>query len=657
MNGYGHKLMDLADVRLLEIPFFQRAYVWDDTDFKALIESFIETDGGKMPFFGSLILKYIKEDNDDEIGKHYLVIDGQQRITTFNILIRVLLDIIKNDADETGSQTYKIKLDNKICTSFHDFLYIIGSDENLNNTYKLRLVPADVDEKAFKIVLNEDYKKRKDNIAKFKENLNSGTINKVIYAYEYFFDYFSNAQNIKVFMDVCRRLINQANSLIWIILDDSDDEQKIFNSVNSLGKNLTSADIIKNNIFQKLKEKAKEKENPDEYVKCIYTENWTDIFDETQEKRSFWYGEITVGRMLTNNLEMFLKDYAIIKLFYSAKDSGGFGGLNRSYAEHIKQKELADLQAFIEELCSYAQTFYEYKKAYADNSNFTWDDYVNRLLLIMDCMDTTTFDPYILKVMKESPDDKQQKLFNLERFFLKRFIYNAQKNNYNQCCETLIKRINEGQTDLSYFDSYMTESPVQNETYKTKFRNLTNGQGRLLIYLLEMIERKEKGERYYSNALLDIRKYSLEHIMPKQWKNNWLDVESEDEYGKAIDKNDSTKFIDTRNMAVKSIGNFAMLTGSLNAKIGDASFKMKINGNGQPKGEGIRSFAGSLKIPAELIKMCDEGKQWNEKYIFEYEKAHFDKLNEYYGFEENVSQTTEESSQQKINISPEIVVE
>ncbi len=535
MNGFGHKLMDLSDVRLLEIPFFQRAYVWDNTDFKALIESFIETEGGKMPFFGSLILKYVKEDNDDENGKHYLIIDGQQRITTFNILIRALLDIIKKDSEENGSQTYRIKLDNKICTDFYKFLYIIGTDENLNNTYQLRLVPAEVDEKAIKIVLNEDYKVRQNKINAYKATLNKETINNVINAYEFFYNYFSDMQNASVLLDVCRRLTNQANSLIWIILDDNDDEQKIFNSVNSLGKNLTSADIIKNNIFQKLKEQAKEKENREKYVKRIYAEHWTATFDETLEKRDLWYKEITVGRMLTNNLEMFLKDYAIIKQFYSAKESGGFGGLNRSYADYIKSKDLTELEEFIKDLCSYAQTFYTYKKNYADNSNFIWDDYVNRLLLIMDCMDTTTFDPYILKVMQESSNKKQQ-LYNLEKFFLKRFIYNARNKNYNQCCETLIKKINEGQTDESYFDSYMTESPAQNDSYKTKFRSLTNVQGKLFIYLLEMIERKEKGEQYYSNALLDIKKYSLEHIMPKQWQNNWLDVDSEDEYGVAIDK-------------------------------------------------------------------------------------------------------------------------
>ena len=65
MDGKGHCLLDIQKVRLLEIPFFQRAYVWDDVDFNGLVESCEETVGGKMPFFGSLILKYIKENDDD----------------------------------------------------------------------------------------------------------------------------------------------------------------------------------------------------------------------------------------------------------------------------------------------------------------------------------------------------------------------------------------------------------------------------------------------------------------------------------------------------------------------------------------------------------------------------------------------------------------
>lgn len=89
MDGHAKELMWLTETTKIEVPFFQRPYVWGDDDFEALIESFLDAPDNTMPFFGSVILK--KVGDEDEIN--YLIIDGQQRITTFNVLIRVLLDL------------------------------------------------------------------------------------------------------------------------------------------------------------------------------------------------------------------------------------------------------------------------------------------------------------------------------------------------------------------------------------------------------------------------------------------------------------------------------------------------------------------------------------------------------------------------------------
>jgi hypothetical protein len=251
----------------------------------------------------------------------------------------------------------------------------------------------------------------------------------------------------------------------------------------------------------------------------------------------------------------------------------------------------------------------------------------------MDAMDTTTFDPYILKVMKENGEDKEKRLCNLEKFFLKRFIFNATSKNYNQCCENLIKKTYDGnQSDMDFYISYMKESPAKNASYTDKFRNMTNTQGKLFIYLLEMINRKEKGEGRFSDAYLNFHNYTLEHIMPQKWQKNWTDVKCQDEKGKTVSKTKIDDFNKVRNNAVKSLGNFALLTGPLNAAIGDSAFDVKINGDGTPKGKGMRSYSGNLKIARELIDMCDKHEQWNEKHIFKHEKEYFDKLNEYYGF-------------------------
>ena len=75
--------------RNLEIPFFQRAYVWDTEQWQRFLEDMIMVSATKKPYFlGSVILKQQETtSNSDSI---LTVIDGQQRLTTFNVFLKVL---------------------------------------------------------------------------------------------------------------------------------------------------------------------------------------------------------------------------------------------------------------------------------------------------------------------------------------------------------------------------------------------------------------------------------------------------------------------------------------------------------------------------------------------------------------------------------------
>lgn len=57
MNGNGIALKSLLQSNALEVPFFQRPYVWEEEHFEALIDSFEDSPEGVMPFWGSVILK------------------------------------------------------------------------------------------------------------------------------------------------------------------------------------------------------------------------------------------------------------------------------------------------------------------------------------------------------------------------------------------------------------------------------------------------------------------------------------------------------------------------------------------------------------------------------------------------------------------------
>lgn len=602
MNGNGIALKSLLQSNALEVPFFQRPYVWEEEHFEALIDSFEDSPEGVMPFFGSVILK---EFNGPDSGQ-YLVIDGQQRCTTFCVLIRAILDVCDSTNQLSANQI----------TRLIDCVYKVSENTEGDEIYTPKLIPSNPDKKTFDSVMK---------VGENRSGLCSLESNEaIIKAYQYFYNYFSlNVNQIKPFY---MRLIAENNSIIKITLSSKDDEQKIFDSVNSMGKSLSNADIIKNYVFQKLRENAKNDDVKKNQVTDLYNEYWDSVF-YADEKKDFWYRELTVGRIKTDNLESFLKDFAIVKKIYFAKKTTGTYGLCNAYKAYINTLNDNELKAFVKEIHSYAVVFYSYKKEYEELNEFVWDDYKNRLLLVLDNLDTTTFNPYVLMVLKECPEEAEERFLNLERFILQRFIFDGTTKNYNQCCEKLMQV----EDDKKYLIEYMNDSPALNDSYKSRFRQFTNGQARLILFLIEMLIRRGSEEMYSDG--LRINSFSLEHIMPQKWKSSWYGVDSFDEDGNVVDRNNVEVFIQGRNKAVRSLGNMTLLTSKLNTSISNSDFETKINGKTTGKNPGgIKKYASSLETTKSIVEAYESGIMWDERQIYLYEKKYFDLLNEFYEF-------------------------
>lgn len=288
MDGSGITLKSLLQSNALEVPFFQRPYVWEEEHFEALIDSLDESPEGTMPFFGSVILK---EFGGTDSGQ-YLVIDGQQRCTTFSVLIRALLDVCIGQNYLSANQI----------TRLIDCVYIVKENSDGDEVYLSKLTPSNPDKKTFEKIMNMDEMR--------PITIQEGAHDAIERAYSYFYNFFLlNKDKIKPFY---MKIVADNKSIIKITLSTNDDEQKIFDSVNSMGKSLSNADIIKNYIFQKLRENAKNDEVKKNQITDLYNKYWDNIF-YADEKKNFWYQELTIGRIKTDNLECFLKDFAIIK--------------------------------------------------------------------------------------------------------------------------------------------------------------------------------------------------------------------------------------------------------------------------------------------------------------------------------------------------------
>lgn len=73
---------------MLEIPFFQRSYVWKESEWERMLEDIENVCVTKEPYFmGSVILKQQLTQSNSTVGDVRTVIDGQQRLTTLSILL------------------------------------------------------------------------------------------------------------------------------------------------------------------------------------------------------------------------------------------------------------------------------------------------------------------------------------------------------------------------------------------------------------------------------------------------------------------------------------------------------------------------------------------------------------------------------------------
>ena len=113
-----------------------------------------------------------------------------------------------------------------------------------------------------------------------------------------------------------------------------------------------------------------------------------------------------------------------------------------------------------------------------------------------------------------------------------------------------------------------------------------------------LIESRIRDRSLHSTRLLGVAKYSLEHMMPKKWRNKWT---TEDEFF------DATR----RDWVLLTLGNLTIITQSLNASIRDADWQTKKAGSGS-KG-GLIKYADGIETLSDYLSL-DE---WNEDRIYE----------------------------------------
>ena len=288
------------------IPVYQRPYSWTNVEIKNLLEDIFEIYNNeslkneeKLLFTGTMFIR-IGENIRNEYTE-YEVVDGQQRITTFTLILMVLLNYF-----------YCNELEDKAIREIEGYLWK-EKERKINKELRV-LTLGSIDKKIMEDIFNELFSKKniiefadekiKEDIDKVTKNLlkNLIEINKILK--EHLVDeneYYNFFDHIK-------------NNIIFIAIKVNTNLMKlfgIFESINAKGKKLEEIDLIKNYIFQNINEEDYEE----------YLQKWGELIKKTDDNLmdyTLLYIRANKKYYIKNiNLDNFKKTVKDLKSYYS----------------------------------------------------------------------------------------------------------------------------------------------------------------------------------------------------------------------------------------------------------------------------------------------------------------------------------------------------
>lgn len=468
------KFFDGSDKRFI-IPLYQRNYDWKIENCQQLFNDLLKLHKTKRKshFFGSIVSS-IENGSEDRF-----IIDGQQRITTVSLILIALVNAYKANEIEASDQ----KITEKI---FKRYLV----DEYQEDERKVKLKPIKKDMQAFDALLY----KSKDSYVK-ESNVTRN--------YDFFYEEILKSHlSVDEIFETVKRL-----EVINIKLEDDDDAQLIFESLNSTGLDLSEADKIRNYLLMSLSPAQQDD---------LYSRFWNPIEEKTDyEPTSFVRDYLTMKQGKIGRID---------KIYFIFKD----------YAESSSM----DRAALMEDMYHYAQIYHQI------NNAETAVEKLDRKLRQLRTLDSTIMYPFFMAFFDYaekygmSVDERYKVLDIVEAYFARRIICNLPSNALNKVFATLHKDVmnlmeknTTPQGALYYIDvlTYMLLNKARSSVFprddevRTEFavRQVYKIPAPNRLFILERLENQDNKERHEVVKQLSNKEITIEHIMPQTLSEKW----------------------------------------------------------------------------------------------------------------------------------------
>lgn len=513
-------LLDLFEKKMrLEVPLFQRQYVWSrEQQWEPLWEDisrkFSDFVSGRtdapVHFLGAMVLDQ-KQTPATHVEKRQ-VIDGQQRLTTLQIFLAVMRDFCREQQCE------------ELALEFEKHTQNSGkmADPDVD---KFKVWPTQLDRAQFMDVVSLGSRtaiENKHRLIRRKYQRQPDPRPRMVEAYLFFSDevrefFLGTASDppleadrpIEDRVDEAFTALKNALQVVVIDLESGDDAQVIFETLNARGEPLLPADLLRNYIFLRAARTGESQEK-------LYERYWKGFDDD------FWRTEVVQGRLRRPRSDLFMQHF-----------------LSSRQAVDIPIKHLyVEYRHWIEREQPFRTVEEELGALWGQGQHFRRilepekGDAIYDLATFMERFDIRTGYPLLLFLLDAKLNDSQwaEVSTTLESYLLRRAIQGWPTKAYNRIFLNLVRALRKAEArsmpaeltkalgDLSGESSAWPTDVQFSNAWLTRaaYGNLNNAKLNHVLRRLSDTYLTNKNERLAVEGDL-----TVEHLLPQNWIEHW----------------------------------------------------------------------------------------------------------------------------------------
>lgn len=574
----------LAEGRRFMVPLYQRKYQWHDTqlipfweDVEAKAIDVLEGASRFQHYMGALILAPIGEAAQIGVTPRVQVVDGQQRLTTFQLFLGALREVARKYECED------------VADHVSDYLFNKLKSKDTDKLTRFKLTPTPSDQEIFQDIMEEKYSTIRSRYGKhyWGDRVPKNTQFRALRAYEEFYrliDHFAQFGSAELNVDdeldgetptigdetdtsepvqarleaMLTALLNRMK-LVVITLGEDDDAQVIFETLNSKGEPLLAMDLVRNNIFYRA-------EKEDIEVEELYHELW-DPFDH-----GWWKERAPFARPTRPRIDYFLT-HAL------AAETGQKISMRELYAEYRAfavpkgRPRFEKVEDELQLLGIYVPIYETLEGRLDDDKDLHW---LGRKLA---AWQVTTAYPIAMQIKVASIEaNEKRKLYRLiYSYIVRRALSGLTAKNLNRVFQSLSQIFIDKGPSVGALEGYFAQRTGDSTRFpgdrefrqgilsKPAYTLAPQTRIKDILWELEEVSRTKFSER---NAMPE--GLWTEHVLPVCWTQEWPFEE-----GEFVERLSNDPKAETRNRVLHTLGNLTLLTGSLNISAGNRGFLEK----------------------------------------------------------------------------------